>query len=295
MNESRIGLYILLIVIAVLVVMWLWRKFVHPVKVTHDNSVAFVGGIGSGKSLNSVRTGIKTIKRELRAWRKECRRVRRHRWLYVHIFESFGLFANWNDEIEPERPEFLSNIPVTFHSGFFHKEYSCKLTRDHITFKKRIPEGSVVLWDEFPQFVTQFDYGLPLVKNELSHFMTFFRHYINGTLILNAQSLDEIECHVRRKLNCYYYCFDFQPFLFIFFRVRLLRCRVGDMSLSADNQYLDDNSKWTYGLLWPRHYDSRCYRHRYDKVTNNEQALWDDLCTNEIIRVDSKVKGVLDD
>ena len=59
-----------------------------------------------------------------------------------------------------------------------------------------------------------------LVQDNANEFITFFRHYIGGYLIINAQSEAEIEVHFRRKLNQAIWCYDFKKWFFGLFYKR---------------------------------------------------------------------------
>lgn len=272
---------IIMILALVLLGYFLYRKLLKPTPISHDSTVLFTGGLGSGKSLNSVKVAIKAYKRAIGHYRWTCLKIRLRNWFFSH--KEPVLF--------PEKPVFKSNMPVRLKFRWWlpkgnpmREEYCLRLTRNDLTFVDRIPVNSVVLLDELPQFINQFQWES--AQGVLNEFITFFRHYVNGLLVCNAQSLDEVECHIRRKLSAYYYCFDFQPILGIFYRCHILRCRVGDASVSLTNEYIDENSKWHYGLLLFKPYDSRYLRHRYDKVCHLNDETFDDICTNHILRID---------
>lgn len=269
---------IILIIFLVLVGYFVFRKFFKPTAITHDSTVLFTGGLGSGKSLNSVKVAIKAYRSAVWHWKIDCFKVKAWNWLFPNKRKVFD-----------EKPMFKSNLPVKLGKGRF----SSVLTRDDLTLKTRIPVGSVVLIDELPQFINQFQWES--AQGVLNEFITFFRHYVNGLLVCNAQSLDEVECHIRRKLSAYYYCFDFQPFLWIFYRCHILKCRVGDAAVSLTNEYVDDNAKWHYGLLVFAPYRSRYLMHRYDKVKKVNEAAFDDFYTNRILRFDTGYVSPLDD
>lgn len=285
MDSKSLGILVVALVIGAFLV---WKFVVKPHKITHDSTILFTGGLGSGKTKSSVSAAIKSIKAAVSAWR------RAYFWALVK-WRLFGVFKNEPKPERGEKPILFSNIPVRW--GWpWARSYSYQLTREMFLFKERIPCGSVVLVDELPQFANQFEWANPLVQNEVNEFFTFFRHYVGGVFIANAQSLDEVESHIRRKLNCYYYCFDFSPILWLFYRMRVLKCRVGDVSVSLDSDFLDDNAKWVYGTFLFKHYESRCYRHRYDSV------LWTGKCkpfnklyTNRVLKLDPNRKSVLDD
>lgn len=269
---------ILLLIALVLAGYFLWRKFAKPTALTHDSTILFTGGLGSGKSLNSVKVAIKAYRHAVRSWWWACQKIKIIHWFNKNYPLDF-----------PERPMFKSNMPVKLGKD----KYCSILTRDDLMLRTRIPVGSVVLIDELPQFINQFQWEN--AQGTLNEFITFFRHYVNGLLVTNAQSLEEVECHIRRKLSAYYYCFDFQPFLFFFYRCHILKCRVGDAQVSLTNEYVDDNAKWHYGLLLFKPYDSRYLRNRYNKVKKVFEGEFHALTTNRILRFDMTYKSPLDD
>lgn len=279
---------VLLLIALVLLGYFLWRHFAKSTAISHDSTVLFTGGIGGGKSMNSVKVAIKAYRRYVFQWRIDCLKVKIRNWIRKD-----------NQVLYPEKPAFKSNIPVLlairpWKPAGQRLVYSQVLTRDDLLLKTRIPVHSVVLLDELPQFINQFQWED--AKGELNEFMTFFRHYVNGLFVCNAQSLDEVECHLRRKLGAYYYCFDFSPYFGLFYRCHILRCRVGDASVSLTNEYIDENSKWHYGLLAFKPYDSRCFRHRYDKVKKVHEERFESLTTNKILRIDhTSYKSPLDE
>lgn len=275
-------------ILIVLAVLWVWKKYIRPVAVNHDSTLLFTGGLGSSKSLNSVKKAISAINSFHRSWWWDCRKADFHNKLHG-LKEGDEGFLGYADE-----PRLYSNIPVRW-GWFWNWKYSIDLTKAMLTLKQRIAVGSVVFVDELPQYVSQFEYDNPDVQGSVNEFVTFFRHYIDGLFIANAQSLDEVECHIRRKLNVYYYCFDFQKIFFFFYRVRVLRCRIGDVSVSLTNDFIEKNASWHYGLLFPRHYDTRCYRHRYDKVPFGDEVHFTELTTNKILRLDETRVSPLDD
>lgn len=279
-----------MIIALVLLGYFLYRKLLHPAPITHDSTVLFTGGLGSGKSLNSVKTALKAYRSAVFHWKIECLKCKLHN--RVRPNDLYDL---------PEKPLLKSNMPIKVKTNWKAKRgtdernvYCCALTRSDLMLETRIPEHSVILLDELPQFINQFQWEN--AQGVLNEFITFFRHYVDGLFVANAQSLDEVECHIRRKLSSYYYCFDFQPFFGLFYRVHILRCRVGDQSVSLTNEYIDENSKWHYGFLLFKPYDSRYLRHRYDKLTNVVSKRFRDYCTNNLLRIDvTGYKSPLDD
>lgn len=280
------GVGLVLLVLGILFAFFLWRKFAKPTAITHDSTCLFTGGIGGGKTLNSVKVSIKAYRRAVRSWWLDCRIVDFRK--FINRYKNRGLTYR-------EKPMFKANIPVRLGRRGRDVVWSSVLTREDLTFKTRIPEGSVVFIDELPQFINQYQWDDKDVQGVLNEWITYFRHYVNGLFVANAQSVDETVAQFRRKMNAYYYVFDFQPFLFFFYRCHILKCRIGDASVSLTNDYIDENAKWHYGCLFPRLYDSRCYRHRYDKVKLVNMRMFNDYTTNEVLRFSRSYVSVLDD
>lgn len=250
---------IILCSIVAFVIFLYW--FLKPYFLRYDNSILFTGGIGSGKSLNSVKTALKLYK-------KQTTKVR---------FKNF-LHKLKNEPVEL-MPKLYSNMPIKVKKG-----YCCKLTKEILTLKERIPEYSVVVIDELSAIVNQYNWNEEEVKYHLNEFIQFFRHYVGGYLIVNAQAESEIVKQVRTKLNSYFWCFDFQKFLFFFYRVRILHCQITENTTSLSTEFIEDNTKWTYGIL-TKLYDSRYLSERYKKIDKmNDLETFKSKKENKVIR-----------
>ena len=193
---------------------------------------------------------------------------------------------------KPKKPLLYTNIPVCFRSHVFgfKKEWSVQLDVEHILCLKEIREYSVVMIDEFPQFISQFEWDLELVQKNANEFITYFRHYIGGNLILNAQSEDEIECHFRRKLNIGMWCFNFKvwpfPVLPLFYTCRMCDYMLSDNMTTMTTTYVEENTKWRFGFFH-KQYDTRCYSPRYKKVHIKVPFTkkWQKLKTTKVLRL----------
>ena len=194
-------------------------------------------------------------------------------------------------KFEQEKPLFYSTIPIKLG-----KTQSIQLLKQHLTLDLRINQNSIVLIDELPNIVNQFNWNLEDVQTNLNEFITYFRHYINGYLIVNGQAVSEIVKQVRVKLNSYYWCFNFQKFLFFFYRVRILNSQISENLVSISTEFIENNTRWTYGIIPRKQYNTRAYKHRYDKLTKSKNIPFNsvDLTTNKIIKFDNK-KSKLDD
>lgn len=237
---------IVLIILAVVLF-----KVLKPYFIKYDTTILFTGGLGSGKTLNSVKYALKLYK-------VTCRKIR--------IKNFFRKLFKSKKRIIP-LPYLISNVPI-YKKRFFVgdvKYYSRPLTKEILTLQERIPEYSIVLIDEISMLVNQFNWNIDEVQYHLNEFIQLFRHYVGGYLILNAQAESEIVKQVRVKLNSYYICMNFRKFLFFFYKVDVLHrlCTGGD-DVNTTN-FVDEDVKTNFGLL-RNIYDSRYLSERYKNV-----------------------------
>lgn len=289
----------LILFIAIIVIAFIVYKFLKPYFIKYDTTILFCGGLGSGKTLNSVKTALKMYKKNIfkwkikRKWIKTTNKIKQINYkIKTKIFKSKKAKTPIL-KIIPEKPLFYSTIPIQINK----KTQSIKLTKEHLILKKRINQNSIVLIDELPNIVNQFNWNIEIVQNNLNEFITYFRHYINGYLIINGQAVSEIVKQVRVKLNSYYWCYNFQKFLFIFYRVRILNNQISENQVSLSSEFIEDHTKWTYGILPFKKYNSRAYKHRYDKLIASDNTNFNskDLTTNKIIRFDTRLSELDDD
>lgn len=309
---KEIGILVL-IVLTIGVIIWLiW--LLKPYVIKHDTTILFTGGLGSGKTLESVKKCIVLVrknrffkykwgnriiklKNKIRKIKNKLRAKKYNRLVKANKLEQARTYGDKKPILAMiklrKEPLLYSNIPIHFktHIFGFKKEWSTQLDVYHITLLKEINEYSVVLIDEFPQFISQFEWDVELVQKNCNEFITFFRHYIGGHLIINAQSEDEIECHFRRKLNIGVWCFDFHvwpaPFLPLFYTNRMCDFMLSENVQTMSTTYIEENTRIHFGLFPRKAYDSRCYSIRYDRVRHKLKTTkkWKELKTNKILKL----------
>ena len=328
---------VILIILLVIVLIWLY-KILKPYLIKYDTTVLFTGGLGSGKSLESVKTAIVCVRKS------RLKYYYIHNWIEKHIKRPFRYLINiikakhklsyikltWKirqnkdkyNEFNREyynkyfvrvkkngkvkkakvlehkknngKPMLYSNMPIHFKSHLFgrKREWAKVLLPKHVFLLKRIREYSVVLIDEFPQFINQFEWDNEIVQDNANEFITFFRHYIGGlggNLILNAQSESDIVVQFRRKLNQAIWCFDFKKHLFgLFYTNKMCDIMLSDNVGTMATTQIEDNTKIHFGLFPPKGtYDTRCYSPRYNNVLQNnvkDEELHHHLKTTRILR-----------
>lgn len=312
---NGIGLAILIIGLIIgLIILW---KIFKPYIIRYDTTLCFVGGLGSGKTLHSHGKIAVVLIRKNRFI---------HYTLYNKIKKPFCNFfikiinaihrkynSNpkhkkikkiYNLKVRRKEPKLYTNIPVHFKKHMWpwthEREWSERFTAPHMLCLKEIREYSVVAIDEFPQFINQFNWNNELIQKNVNEFITFFRHYIGGYFIINAQSIDDVVVQVRRKLNQATWCFDFKKWgwpIPLFYTVRMCDIQLSDQVQTITTTFIEENTRLKFGLFPPRKtYDSRCYSVRYKNIYKpyTQQDLFESLKTSKVLRL-VKYTSPLDD
>lgn len=262
-------------IVCLIVGLFVYFKFIKPYFVKYDNAILFTGGIGSGKSLNSVKVALQCYGRNKRKVWFLNKKNKIKKFILKLFKKDFTKY-----DIEIADPILISNMPIK-RGG---KIISNVLTKEVICLKERIPQYSVVLIDEISSIVNQFNWNIEEVQYHLNEFIMFFRHYIGGHLILNAQAESEVVKQIRVKLNSYYICMNFKKFL-CFYKVDLLhRLCTGGEEVNTSN-FIDEDIKRKYGIL-SKNYDSRYLSERYKNVDQqyNLSNIHKEMKVNKLMR-----------
>ena len=304
-------LFIVLIIIGVVAIVWLY-KILKPYFIKHDSTMAFVGGLGSGKTLESVKLSIVLIRKQ-RFYKYYC-----YQFFQIKIGNGIRKLINKHRakkrakkqtykkadlELKKSRrkPMLYSNIPICFKTHLFgrKKEWAVMLEASELMCLKQIREYSVVMIDELPQFINQFNWNEELIQKNVNEMITFFRHYVGGYWICNCQSADDIVVQIRRKLNQATWCFDFKKWCFgLFYTNRMCDIMLSDQVSTMSTTFIEDNTKLHFGLFPPKNtYDTRCYSVRYlniHKPAEIRPPRWANLKTTKVLRL-MEYKSPLDD
>lgn len=314
------GILTLIIIAIIIIIIAIF--VIKPYVVRHPTIECYTGELGGGKTIHSVKYGIVAIRMQRLIYyyfgnfkikiqnafiklgnkiRKRHAQQKYKRYIKKGMTPQQAYKKRGELKQKPlkqlrQKPLLYSNIPMHFRSHLlgFKKEWSTKLEVKHLILRKRIREYSVVITDEMPSFLSQFDWDNPLVQTNLGEFITFFRHYIGGKWIINAQDANEIEVHIRRKINIAVWCSDFKVWpcrlLPLFYTCRMCDMIINDSIQTVSTTYLEENTKLHFGLFPRKVYDSRCYRPRYDLVDRYDDkiiktAKWSNLQTTEVLRL----------
>lgn len=235
-------IYIILSVVMLILILIFIKLHGKKQKITSETIVCYVGGLGSGKTLNAVQRAVKEHKKALKKWRLE------------------------KNGSPP--PLLISNIPLRYkNKGKIIN--SLRLTKEIITMEEYIPTGSIVLWDEIGLTCSQFDWDKQIVKNELTEFVRLFRQYTKGgMLIMTDQTLNSIVKPIRERINVIDYCIITNKFLKIYCTQNvILRFTQKLDSYTADSMQQLLQRNW--GII-KLNYSTYNYYERYINITGQE-------------------------
>lgn len=272
---------IFLLIAAILIVIVIVFVF-RQKRITKNTIKCFTGGLGSGKTFLAVRTALR--------YRKIQNII-----YFLSFIPGIRFFTG-----KRHKCEVYSNIPIIIKRRRKKKGhlYSFVLRKEHILMKERLPENACVVIDELGQFASQYDHDNPYVMEYIQEFIRFFRHYINGALIVTDQCSANIVVPIRRRIATIYCVSNFRRALGLlpFYFIDVQELTITDEQVSNVNQMdIETKKEYFFGFLPYRwlsrvlklgKYDSRCYSIMYmaDK-THTAPVQWDNLKTNYIIDI----------
>lgn len=258
-------LIVLLIVIGFFALIFI-NRLACAEKYTHNCLICFTGGLGSGKTYLGSHLALKKYRSAVIKWRVKS---------YIGKFRGKTY----------EKPLLISNIPILISEG----HYSVRLQKEHLLGLIRIPEHSVVFFDEAGKVLSQWEYGNPNIKKDVADFMRHFRHYIDGYFILTDQASSEFVCYIRRRVNVIYNLDDFRRFWLVFpfyiVDVNVLHVSEEQLTNTSETKSNEQGIIFTHkdkrmlpyfmGFLpysrKSKIYDSRCFSEMYPALKRDER------------------------
>lgn len=172
----------ILFFLLIVVVLFIYFKFIRKLKVPKINSVTLVsGGVKCGKSTFAVNLVLKSYKRRLRSWK-----IRR---FFARMFHL---------KFDVEMPLIYSNVPL--------KCPYYELTLDHLLRRKRFNFGSVVYMQE-SSFVAD---SMLIKDNEINKQLQLFiklfgQETHGGLLVLDTHTINDNHFAIKRGISEYFY------------------------------------------------------------------------------------------
>ncbi len=301
-------LYLIVFAIFIIGSVSVTLNYIRSKKFPLDTVICLTGGLGTGKTLIAVDKAIKEYRKRLLMWKLGLYDKRK------------GLKITKKADM----PKLYSNIPILLKRPIYiskkiipHRKYFSEvLTYEHILLLNKIPEYSVILIDEVGQVADQYQYDNPFIMQNLQQFIRYFRHFVDGKLIITDQSSSNIVVAIRRRINKIYNLHDFRRNWFFFYKVKVQELFITEDIMTTSEQNIQKEYEFFYGLLplkWLKFlditklftykkYDSRCYSIMYDDVKKqlNDRQHEDyktdyviDIPNNNEMRKEFKAKGYI--
>jgi len=252
-------MFLLILIIFAIIIFFI----VKPMILKPDTAVLFVGGLGSGKSLISVKKSLQLLRRN------------RSRVKWYNRFHK----------IKRPRPLLYSTIPIRIS----RKEYSIPLDDLTPVLASKVVPRSVVFFDEVSLWLDQMTIK-PANAQSIEEFCTLFRHYSQGGyIVMNTQNTSKVNFRIRYCLNRAYHLAEFHKFWHIYW----VKCR--DLSLIDDEKSvnlgsLTDSYKTLFGWIpFRRCYDTYCYSGRVSSTPVQPDTPFFKLKSNRIARAPKEV------
>lgn len=243
-------------------------------RLRYGNLTLITGGVKTGKTQLSVCLVYKTYKKQLRKWRKACRKAKRK-------YQAF-----------PEKPLIYSNMPL----GKYGMEY-CPLTLELIMGKKRFAYGSVIYYNEASLIAGSKDIKDEDLNDFLLKFFKLCAHFTKGGyVILDTQSPQDVHYTIKRSLSTYY---DINkrislPFVSLIW-LRENKLVDGENTVAIDTQIdpqdkvLEGGKKWYFRPIlnkWWKYYD----QYAYCSLVEHLEPSTEPTKVNEDLRMKSLIR-----
>lgn len=241
-------------------------SFIMSKKIVSAPLQCFTGSLGQGKTKIGVSQALKRLKRQ--------------RFKYaLNLLDS------------KEIPVLYSNIPIVIKNSIIMKlfllifkgeklpnyERNVQLKFEHLIMTEEVKEYSVVFIDEVSDIASQYQFDNPLVVQYIQTFVRYFRHFIDGYLIMTDQVTDNVTKPIRTRIGKVYNLSNFRRFLFHWYKVDVI-----DVFLTEDIQTIEseqlDSPPFFFGYLpykylkkidWTRlfnykQYETRAFKPLYE-------------------------------
>lgn len=227
-------------------------------RLRYGNLTLISGGVKTGKTMLSVCLVMKQYKRQIRRWRRDCKRAKKH---YLPF---------------PEKPLIYSNMPLKC-------EY-VPLTLDLITGKTRFRFGSVVYFNEMSLIAGSKDIKNEILNDWLLRFFKLCAHETHGGyFIIDTQSPQDMHYTLKRSLSTYY--FIYRSIKLPFVQLVWMRENIlvdGDTTIAIDTQVdpqdkpSEGGKKMYFRLVlhkWWRYYDQYAYSSLTDDLPVDDNIV----------------------
>lgn len=269
----------IIIILAIIAIIVTALVLYNLKRLRYGNLTLVSGGVKTGKTELCVALAMKQYKKQLRKWRKSCKRARLR-------YEPL-----------PEKPLLYSNMPIG-KKGFKY----APLTTELITRKERFRYGSVVYFNEVSFIAGSKDIKDEELNDTLLQLFKLCAHETKGGyFFLDTQSPQDMHYTVKRSLSTYYYIYRrlTLPFVsLLWMRENILVD--GDNTVAIDTQIdtqdsIADGGKKMYfrPILnkWWKYYDQYAYSALTDDLPVADDTV--EIINNKKVEVLTRCRDIL--
>lgn len=263
MQDIIKNLFIVLIIIVVIIALIFFLKQYKKIRLDNVNLIS--GQVGGGKTSSVICRIISQILRKKYFLYYNLPFTKNKKKDYI-VLSSFPI-----GKLEKKTGKRYIRI-------WFKKIYCYDLDYNLLFLQHRVDNDNIIIViDEFSDFISQFDFNLPVVKDNFDEFISKFRHYTkgNGYLFAIDQCTSSIPYQVRRRAGYAYnmlksFKVPFLPIMTFQFRKIVISDEVSNVLDIKDNNNDNDFEKVIFFVNPFKWYDSYCYSNRYLAIKIND-------------------------
>lgn len=281
---------IILLIAFIILLLVVFKTNMQAVKISKKQSIiAFTGTLGSGKTYLAVQKALKAYRSQkfknaiFRCFfRIKLKKLCPKDWgIKATLYSNMPIVLSKKKLKGNNIPVLLPNMKII---GKYLFVFSEVLKKEYLLERGHLPEKCVVVIDEIGAFASQWDYDNPLVCEQLEKFIRFFRHWLDGKMIVTDQVADNIVKPIRSRLGTIYNLQNFRRWLGLmpFYKIDTI-----PLLTMEDNTVIQSESEYCslyfFGFLpyqkkKHKKYETRCYKPLYSqsalRTISNFESLY---------------------
>lgn len=270
----------IVLIVAVVLAIILILQYVKSYKIKREVVILFTGTMGSGKSLLGVRQTLSNhAYQNLKRYLNNMKVLLNPGRIFLNLFRKKNKkkkLHSWN----PNPPLIYSNIPI-------RSKYYRPLTSDMLLKKESMPENCCIFVDEFGSTIaSQYDWEDVVVREELTAFFRYCRHWLNCFIVITDQTSSSIPKMVRERVSGEYHLSKFRKWIHFFYKIDVYPV----VHITDDTQNIVETTQteeipYIFGFLGKPRYNSRCFVETYKKgfVYDPDDNLVDDQLNSRLL------------
>lgn len=245
-----------LVILTVLVIL----QYVKSFKIKRECVILFTGTMGSGKSLLGVRQTLANRNyQDLKRMLSNAAVILNPGRVFANLFRKKKNRKPLH-KINRAKPLVFSNIPI-------RSKYYRPLTSEMLLKKEALPENCCIFCDEFGSTIaSQYDWEDVVVREELTAFFRYCRHWLNALIVITDQTSSSIPKMVRERVSGEYHLSKFRKWAYFFYKIDVYPVlHITDDTTNTIDTTEPESVPYLFGFLGKPKYNSRCFVETYQK------------------------------